>query len=143
MLEWRVMNAQAITLHLPTSLYELLQERVQGTRRSLEAEILAVVTSAVRPEDGLPPELRDAVSPLRDLDDEVLRRTAMDSFPEEAAARFAELNHKQQSEGLTDEELRTLDSLRRGYERVMVVRAEAAALLKERGHDVSTLIHRR
>ena len=67
----------------------------------------------------------------------------MDSFPNEAAARFAELNSKQQREGLTDEELKTLDSLRRGYERVMVVRAEAAALLKERGHDVSMLIHRR
>ena len=71
-----------------------------------------------------------------------LRRAAMDAFPEEAAARFVELNRKQQREGLTDEEIRALDDLRRGYERVMVVRAEAAALLKQRGHDVSKLILR-
>ena len=68
---------------------------------------------------------------------------AMDRFPEEAAARFTELNHKQQREGLTDEEIGALEDLRRGYEHVMVVRAEAAALLKERGHDVSKLIVRR
>ena len=66
----------------------------------------------------------------------------MDRFPEEAAARFSELNRKQQREGLTDEEYRALDGLRRGYERVMVVRAEAAALLKQRGYDVSKLILR-
>jgi hypothetical protein len=134
------MSAQAVMLHLPTSLYDLLQQRAQETRRSLEAEILAVVASAVRPDDDLPPDLREAIAPLRGLNDEALHRAAMDRFPEEAAARFAELNRKQQREGLSDEESEALDDLRRGYERVMVVRAEAAALLKERGHDVSKLI---
>lgn len=137
------MSAQAVTLHLPTSLYDLLRQRAQETRRSLEAEILDVVTSVVRPDDDLPPDLREIVAPLRGLDDEALRRAAVDAFPEEAAARFTELNRKQQREGLTEEENRALEDLRRGYERVMVVRAEAAALLKERGHDVSKLILRR
>lgn len=134
------MSAQAVTLHLPPSLYDLLRQRAQKTRQSLEAEILDVVTSAVQPDDDLPPDLREVVAPLRGLDDEALRRAAMDRFPEEAAERFAELNRKQQREGLTDEETGALDDLRRGYERVMVVRAEAAALLKARGHDVSKLV---
>ena len=47
------MNAQAVTLHLPVPLYDLLQQRAQETRRSLEAEILDVVTSAVSPDDDL------------------------------------------------------------------------------------------
>ncbi len=136
------MSAQAVTLHLPTSLYDLLKERAQATRQSLEAEILEVVTAAVRPDDELSPDLREAIAPLKDLDDEALRRAALDRFPDQAAARFTELNLKQQREGLTDEEIRALDDLRRGYERVMVVRAEAAALLKQRGHDVSKLILR-
>ncbi len=138
----RDMSAQAVTLHLPASLYDLLRQRAQEARQSLEAEILEVVTSAVRPQDNLPSDLREAVAPLRALDDEALRRAAIDRFPEEAAARFTALNSKQQREGLTDEEIRALDDLRRGYERVMVVRAEAAALLKQRGHDVSKLILR-
>jgi hypothetical protein len=137
------MSAQAVTLHLPTSLYDVLRRRARETRRSLEAEILDVVTSVVRPDADLPPDLREIVAPLRGLDDKALRRAATDAFPEEAAARFTELNHKQQRGGLTNEEMEALDELRRGYERVMVVRAEAAALLKERGHDVSELIARR
>ena len=137
------MSAQAVTLHLPTSLYDLLRQRARETRRSLEAEILAVVTSAVRPDVDLPPELREVVTPLQGLDDQALCRAATDAFPEAAAAQFTELNRKQQREGLTKEEIGALDDLRRGYERVMVVRAEAAALLKERGHDVSRLVLRR
>lgn len=39
------MGAHAVTLHLPTSLYDLLRQRAQETRQSLEAEILAVVTA--------------------------------------------------------------------------------------------------
>ncbi len=136
------MSAQAVTLHLPASLYDLLRQRAGKARQSLEAEILDVVTSAIRPDDDLPADLREAVAPLRGLDDEALRRAAMDRFPEEAAERFAELNRKQQREGLTDEDTEALDHLRRGYERVMVVRAEAASLLKQRGHDVSRLILR-
>ena len=135
------MSAQAVTLHLPPSLYDLLRQRTQETRRSLEAEILDVVRSVVSPEDDLlSPELREAVAPLRRLDDEALRRAATERFPEAAAQRFSELNRKQQREGLSDDEVSALEDLRRGYERVMVVRAEAAALLKERGHDVSGLI---
>ncbi len=134
------MSAQAVTLHLPASLYDLLRQRAQEARQSLEAEILDVVTSAIRPIDELPPDLREAIEPLRGLDDEALLRAAMDRFPVEAAERFTELNHKQQRESLTDEEIRALEGLRHGYERVMVVRAEAASLLKQRGHDVSKLI---
>jgi uncharacterized protein YnzC (UPF0291/DUF896 family) len=137
------MSAQSVTLRLPVSLYDLLRQRAQQTRRSLEAEILDLVTSAVRPDDDLPPDLREVVAPLRSLNDDALRRTAMDRFPEDAARRFTELNHKQQREGLTEEETSDLADLRRGYERFMVLRAEAAALLKERGYDVSKLILRR
>ncbi len=137
------MSAQTVTLHLPVSIYDLLRQRAEEARRSLEAEILHVVTSAVRPEDDLPADLREVIVPLRGLDDEALRRAAMDRFPEEASARFTELNRKQQRDGLTDEEIRVRDDLRHGFERVMVIRAEAAALLQERGHDVSNLILRR
>ncbi len=96
----------------------------------------------MHPDDQLSPDLKEAVAALRGLADEALRRAALDRFPEEDAARFTELNLKQQREGLTDDENRALDELRRGYERAMVVRAEAAALLKQRGHDVSKLVLR-
>ena len=58
----------------------------------------------------------------------------------DAAAHLEELNHKRQREGLTAEERQMAEALRHQYERAMLVRAEAMAKLKERGHDISALL---
>jgi len=76
------------------------------------------------------------------LDDEALWRAARGSLPAAAATQMEDLHLKRQREGLTDSEVKTLDGLVRQYERTMLVRAQAAALLKERGHDVSQLLTR-
>jgi hypothetical protein len=44
------------------------------------------------------------------------------------------------AQGLTEAEVQEAATLLRQYERVMLVRAHAAALLKQRGHDVSSLL---
>ncbi len=135
------MNAQAVTLHLPLQIYDRLKRRADETHRSVEDELMEVVTHSVPAADeDLSPELSEAVLALRGLDDDALRKAATDHFPEDAAARFQALNLQQQREGLSASELGELAELRRGYERVVLVRAEAAWLLKERGHDVSGLL---
>jgi len=48
------------------------------------------------------------------------------------------LHLKRQREGLTATEAAEAAGLTRQYERVMLVRARAAALLRERGHDVTS-----
>ncbi len=50
------------------------------------------------------------------------------------------LNLKQQREGLDRNEEDALDRLTEAYERFLLLRAEAASLLRRRGHDVSELI---
>lgn len=132
------MNAQTVTLHFPLQLYDRLKRHADETRRSVEEEILDVVARGV--EEDLSPDLAAAVAALRGLDDDALRKAARDRFPEEAAGRFQDLNLKQQRDGLTESELEEVADLRRGYERVVLLRAEAAWLLKERGHDVSDLL---
>jgi hypothetical protein len=51
-----------------------------------------------------------------------------------------ELHLKKQREELTARETQTTKTLLRRYERFMLVRAQAAAILQERGHDISGLI---
>jgi hypothetical protein len=46
---------------------------------------------------------------------------------------------KRQSEGLNEEEQTLLNQLVAGYDKALVVRAEAIALLAQRGFDVSVL----
>jgi hypothetical protein len=50
------------------------------------------------------------------------------------------LHLKRQREGLTENETQALNNQVHQYEQTMLIRAQAAALLKQRGHDVSGLV---
>ena len=134
------MAVQAVTLHLPSPLYERLKQRAEQTQRSVEAELLEVVAAAVPVADDLPTDLAQVISPLAPLDDKALWRAARSHLPAEAVAQMEQMHLKRQREGLTGSEAETLAGLLRHYERAMLVRAQAAALLKERGYDVAELL---
>jgi len=134
------MPAQAVTLHLPGSLYDHFKERAKRARRSLEAELLKAVEAARTEPEELSPQLARAVSELQQLDDEALWRVARDHLPRDAARELEALNHKQQREGLSSAEEETLTHLAEAYERFLLLRAEAAGLLQERGYDISVLV---
>ena len=134
------MSVQPITVNLPTALYSRLRRRAEESRRTVEAELLDVVTTAVPVADDLPADLNEAISPLSLLDDTALWRAARSRMADATAAQLEALHLKRQRDGLTATEDQTLAGLVRQYERVMLVRAQAAALLKQRGHDVSELL---
>ena len=134
------MSAEAVTLNLPGSLYADLMQRARQRKRSLEAELLEVVESVLHPPSDLPPEITTALESLRELDDDALTRAARDAFPADAAEELEGLNHKTQREELSPAEARRREELLAGYERLVLLRAEAATLLQQRGHDVSDLL---
>ncbi len=74
------------------------------------------------------------------LEDESLWRAARAHLAPADARRLEELHQKRQREGLEDAEAWELGPLVRQYERFLLVRAQPAALLKQRGHDVSGLL---
>jgi len=134
------MTAHPITLHLPDTLYKRFQQRAQWSHRSLETEILDAVASAVSVEDELSPELIAAVEALEELDDEELWRLAREVMSREASQELEALHFKQQDEGLNQDEDATRAKLIHEYERTLLIRAKAAKLLKDRGHDVSGIL---
>jgi plasmid stability protein len=134
------MSSQIVTLELPTPLYECLRDRAAQAQRSVEAEARETLASAIQENDALPADLEAAIAPLALLSDAELWQAARTRFPQDAAHQLAELNLKRQREGLTEVEAATTATLLHQYERVMLIRAEAAALLKQRGHDVSSLL---
>jgi plasmid stability protein len=134
------MPTQSVTLHLPDPLYQRLKRRAEQAHRALEDELLDVVAAAVPVADDLPAELTEALSPLALLDDQALWRAARTRLAADAAEELEGLHLKQQREGLSASEAEQAAALLRQYERVMLVRAQAAALLKQRGHDVSVLL---
>jgi len=133
------MSIQPVTLHLPKSLYNQIRRKAEKSHRTVEAEILEVVASAIPASDELPDELAQAIADLKLLDDESLWRAARSHLPAESSSVMERLHLKRQQEGLSEIEVQSLAGLVRQYERAMLVRAQASALLKNRGHDISGL----
>lgn len=134
------MTTQSVTIRLPDPIYQQLKRRADRTRRSIEDELLEVVAAAVPVADELSEDLAQAISSLAGLDDEALWRAARELLPADAAERLESLGQKRQRAALTEAEIQEATALLRQYERVMLVRAHAAALLKQRGYDVSVLL---
>ncbi|HQF71159.1 MAG TPA: hypothetical protein PLH39_07775 [Promineifilum sp.] len=100
----------------------------------------------------LPPDAQEVVRDLVELllarpkaeatpqSPRFLLQAARMRVPEDRAKRMQELVWKQQSEGLTAVEEDEAAQLQQFARRVMLVRADAAALLAARGHDVAGLI---
>jgi hypothetical protein len=129
-----------LTLTIPLQLYRQLEQFAQRSKRTVEAAVLEILTVAVPVSAELPADLEEAISPLSSLDDESLWRAARSRLAAEDAARMEELHHKREQEGLNEAESQVLAGLVRQYERSMLVRAQAAALLRQRGHDLSGLL---
>lgn len=134
------MTIQTVTLNMPSTLYDRIKRRAEQTHRSVEAELLEAVAMTVPVADELPPDLAEAMSSLAHLDNETLQRAARSHFSAEKAAELEALHLKRQDEGLTEDEARRAAELTRQYERAMLIRAQAMALLMQRGYDVSGLI---
>ncbi|MEX0701677.1 MAG: hypothetical protein WD069_06225 [Planctomycetales bacterium] len=134
------MSNQTVTLNIPQPLYQQLKERAEQAERSVEDETLDVLASVVPSGGRLPDELANAVDSLRSLDDAALWNAARSRLPAEVSQELEDLHLKRQREGLSDEEERKVAELKRKYERHLLIRAQALALLKERNHDVGDLV---
>ncbi|MBI4606536.1 MAG: hypothetical protein HY721_31610 [Planctomycetes bacterium] len=133
------MPVQTLTLKLPDPLYRRLQKRAQEAQRTIEAEVMELIAAFVPAADELPSGLAEAVSSLHLLSDEALWRAARSALPTQSAARLEEIHLKGQWQGLTAEEKAQASAMVEEYERIMLMRASAIRILKERGHDISAL----
>lgn len=135
------MSQQAITVHLPEHLYRRVHKRAQDLNHSLEDEITAVIEGLVNEDEWghIPLDISEEVKQLPFLDNDHLWRTAQMQVSAEKSDRMQELTEKQGSEGLTESEREEAAQLQHLAHRIMLLRAEAAILLKERGEDISSL----
>ena len=130
------MPTQTLTLNIPEPLYDQLRERARETQRSVEEETVEVLVTSIPSDNGLPAELSEAIESLKSFDDSALWKAARSQLPEDDSAELEALHIKRQREGLTEAESERAAALVRQYERHILVRAQAAVLLKERGHDI-------
>ena len=130
------MTLQTVTLHLPAAFYQTIAQRARQESRSVEDELVAVVTAALPDINDLPDDLAREIGQLAVLTDAELAQAARTTLAPQETEQMQTLMLKRQHEGLTRQETQTAEQLVKRYDRVMLLRAQAAALLKERGHDL-------
>jgi hypothetical protein len=131
------MSAQQITLSLPDALYEQLKTAAERSRRSLD-EVLVEVVSAIAPALGTASKgMRSSLAQLAYLNDAALWQAARSTMAPEQRARLEALHDQQQRSGIDGAEQAEEQALVDLYHETLLVRAQAAVLLKQRGYDVT------
>jgi hypothetical protein len=76
---------------------------------------------------------------MKDWNDADLWEAARSTLPRTQRERMERLHHKQQREGLTNAEQEEVQRLEELYRETVLVRAQAAVLLKQRNYNGSDL----
>ena len=134
------MTTQHLQIDLPDLLYQRLQERAHHMRQSIQEAARSVMVEALTQADQLPVDLEDLLASLQHLSDAELWLTARTQMPTQQSTQLERLNRKRQREGLTIAEEQTATVLLGQYQRIILLRAQAAALLAQRGHDLTPLL---
>jgi hypothetical protein len=133
------MTLQTVTLDMPLPLYNRLQEKAAQSKRTVEAELLETIAAALPLTDDGALDSTELKSSLTLLDADNLWRIARTHFPLDRSTQLENLHFKRQELELNEMEAREAADLTRQYDRAMLIRAEAIALLIQRGHDTSLL----
>ncbi|MBI4674789.1 MAG: hypothetical protein HY741_24350 [Chloroflexi bacterium] len=133
------MSAQTIQLDLPETVYQQIQRAAAKAHRPFN-DVLVEAVSAVAPVMEMPPSsFRNALAQMAYLNDAALWQAARATMAPSQRERLEELHDQFQRAGLAAQERQEEQQLLALYRETILVRAQAAVLLKQRGYDVSNL----
>lgn len=131
------MTIQPVTLNLPEKLYRRLANTARATRRPLEEVLLHALNAGSPPGwDDAPPEFQADLAELDRQDDEALWAVFHARLPDETVERYGLLLDLHRQGALDESQQLELERLRSGADRHMLRKAQAAVLLRWRGHTV-------
>jgi len=134
-----IMNSQSLTITLPETVYWRIKKQSQRMQRSVSEEVAAVITSNFPSQDRIAEDIEHELAALDLFSNDELWQAARMTASDSQTMRMQFLLDKQQREGLTESEQQDAERLSHYHNRIMLVRAKAAALLKQRGYDVTQL----
>jgi plasmid stability protein len=136
------MPESTVTLTLPTAAYDELQQRARQHHRRVEEEATLTLIAALGAGDALPPDIAAALDALAALDNDALQRVSRSQPTVEDGILLDALVDKHRRQHLSPDEEQLLTELIDRHDRVMALRAEAIALLAQRGIDVQERVAR-
>lgn len=123
---------QTVTVHLTEPVFQHVKRLAQARQHSVEDEVAAVVAAAL----PLANDDEAQLAQLAFLSDDELEQAARTRLSEKERGRMETLSAKQRGQGLTLSEQNEVEALLNRYDWLILLRAEAIRLLKERGRDL-------
>lgn len=134
------MTLRTVTIQIPQSTYTILKERSKVRQQSITDEVASlVISSAKAPRQS---QYKTDLAQLDVMSDQELwkaARTMADTAQQAAAHKLLE---KLKLVGLTESEEEQMKLFSEMFNRTMLIRSKAAAILYQRGHDIDELIGR-
>lgn len=131
------MTFKTVTMQLPENLYLRLQQTAKATKQSFEEILLRALQIGSPPTwESAPAEFQADLAALDRLDDATLWRMVRYRAATSQMERYQSLLDKNTNETLSVEERAELSLLRTEFDRLMLQKAHAAALLQWRGHQI-------
>ncbi len=124
---------QTVTVHLTEPVFQQIKRLAKARQHSVEDEVVATIAAAL----PLSNDDEAQLDQLAFLSDEELERAAQARLSEKERGRMDTLSAKQRGRGLSPVEQEEVDALLNRYDWLILLRAEATRLLKERGRDLT------
>jgi len=124
-----------IVLTIPDDISDRAREIAETTAQPVEQVLLDHLKTLSAPLPTLPPELQAELDALKHLSDDTLWTIARDQMPDDTQARAHDLMTRNTRGTISDAEYAELQALVERADRLMVRKAAAAGLLRERGYS--------
>lgn len=132
------MASQSVTIERPDVVYDQIRRAAERTGRPI-GQVLTEARILIAPVvDSAPVALQSALAHLAYLNDAALWQTSRAAMAPDQRERLQVLHDLQGRRPLTDAEQSEEQALIQLYRETLLVRAQAAVLLKQRGYDVSS-----
>ena len=130
----------SLTIDLPESVFSVLKRIADDSQRSVQDVAREVITQNMPLEKGLPPSIAKELAEMPSFSDERLWELGRTRLSLADNERLEELHYRKLDGSITIAERDEQRQLLTECDRIMLVRAQAASLSKERGYDVSPLL---
>jgi hypothetical protein len=123
-----------IILKVPEDISTRARQIAEAVAQPVEQLLLDHLKTLAAPLPVLPPDTQEELDALQHLSDDALWTIARAQMPEDMQERAHALMDKNSRGAITDDEHAELEHLVERGDRLMLRKAEAAAILRKRGH---------
>jgi hypothetical protein len=131
-----IQQTPMVNVGMPIPLYNRLKRVAELTHRSVEEVLATTVNVALASDPGLPTDLANELAAMVLFSDDALWSAAESSMSPAQQRRLEQLATLADSRGLTAAESEELGHLMKLYDRSVLRRAKALAILARRGYQL-------